>query len=106
MSSEQRLVILELVLLGLAFLIWVLFTDGTSGSLRATLFWIGLGSIVFGIALISGAWRGYREQDTDYIIGPSLERSAKAFKDVKRAYSDLNMFALAGCITIVLSVII
>lgn len=106
MPIEKKLLIIELVLLNIAMLIWILFTDGTRDSLSVSIFWVGMGSILAGIALICGAWRGYREPDVDYILGPSLQRSANSFQDVKRGYADLNLFALAGVVAILLSVLI
>lgn len=106
MPLEKRVLILELILLNLAMFIWIFFTDGTRDSLSVSIFWMGLGSIIVGIALVCGAWRGYREPDVDYIMGPSLKRSEQAFQDVKRGYSDLNLFTMAGCIAIIISVLI
>ena len=103
---EKRLAILEFILLILALLIWFLFTDRTRYSLSETLFWVGVSALGIGVALICGAWRGYRDPDIDYILGPSLERAAQSFQEVKNAYSYLNVFALAGCITMILSLLV
>lgn len=106
LSIEKRLAILELILLVLALFIWILFTERTRYSLSETLFWVGLSALGIGVALICGAWRGYRDPDIDYILGPSLERAARSFQEVRRAYFYLNVFALAGCITMILSLLV
>lgn len=103
---EKRLAILQLVLLATSTAIWFLFTDRSRGQLAEVLFWVGIGSVCVGVAILCGAWKGFRDSDVDLILGPSHKRHARLFGDVRRAYGDLNLFALSGCITIIISLII
>ncbi|MEM7210001.1 MAG: hypothetical protein AAF434_19425 [Pseudomonadota bacterium] len=102
----KRLALLLLVQMAIACAAWLAFTDRTPGRLSEVLFWVGVGSLIIGVAILCGAWSGFRNTDTDLIMGPSHKRHARSFRDVKRAYSDLNLLALCGCLSIILSLLI
>ncbi|MEM7293451.1 MAG: hypothetical protein AAF420_08675 [Pseudomonadota bacterium] len=102
----KRLACVQLAIFALTLCLWFFFTDRTQGKLAEVLFWIGVASLGLGVAILCGAWRGLRDADVDLIMGPSHKRHARQFGDVQRAYADLNVFALAGCISIIVSLII
>ncbi len=103
---ERRVATVLAVLAVLDLLYWLGFTARTAVALSDTLFWSGLLVIAVGLAMVCGAYRGMREPDVDLVLGPSAERSARRFEDVRRAYGDLNVLALAGSIAVIAALLV
>ncbi len=105
-SIEKRLLVTESIILAVAVAGWGFFTDRGLDGLGTCLFRAGLGAIALGLLVIVGAWTGIRHTSIAYIRPDNRECIRRDRQYVKRAWSDLNVLAMAGAIAIAVGVLL
>ena len=103
-SYRKRLLHVELAIVGVTLGFWWYLTDRTWDAFSACLCGFGLGTIALGFLILIGAWTGTRTSSIAYLRAPTDARLRRDIQYIKRAYSDLNLLAMAGVIALIVGV--